>query len=85
VNPALLVAVVHYIVGVAALGCLIGFGVIATADGLPPLELLIGAGVGGGLVLITPTGPNGPATGGPSTAAPTPTPGTPATPRTPAS
>lgn len=53
-TPAMIVTLVHYIAGLAVLGCLIGFGVVSAADGLPILTGLIGIGTGGGLALINP-------------------------------
>ena len=53
-TPALVITVVHYVVGVAALGCLLGFGVIPFSVGFPLLTSLIGVGVGGGMMAINP-------------------------------
>lgn len=78
-------ALVHYVVGVAVLGCLLGFGVItgpAGTDLTNGLLLLIGAGVGGGLVAFnpntttttTPTTTTAPVVAAPVPAAPVPAP-----------
>lgn len=54
-TPALVITVIHYVVGVAVLGCLLGFGVIPFSVGFPLLTSLIGVGVGGGMMAINPS------------------------------
>ena len=48
--------VVHYITALACLACLMGFGVVdPNGWASTAIQLLIGAGVGGGLVMYQPT------------------------------
>ena len=48
------IALIHFIVAVAVLGCLIGFSVITWSEGGTFLGVILGAGAGSALTLLNP-------------------------------